>query len=114
MAPGEIHLAWFPFGGSVGAKTRPVLLLAGPLGSVPEVLAAYMTSIIPPTLMPTDILLDPGKPEHAGTNLKAVSLLRLHKLATIHAKDLVRNLGKVSPATWAEAEAKLRLLLNLP
>ena len=47
MSPGEVHLANFPFGGTVGAKPRPVLLLTGPLGSVPEVLAAYMTSVIP-------------------------------------------------------------------
>ncbi len=34
----EIHLASFPFGGSAGMKLRPVLLLTGPVGSVPEVL----------------------------------------------------------------------------
>jgi hypothetical protein len=45
--------------------------------------------------------------------LKAVSLLRLHKLATIHQVDLIRLLGKVSPITWADVETKLRLLLNL-
>lgn len=41
MNPAEIHLAMFPFGGTLGAKLRPVLLLSGPLGSVPEVLMAY-------------------------------------------------------------------------
>ena len=101
MAPGEIHLAMFPFGGTIGAKVRPVLLLTGPLGSVPEVLVAYMTSVIPSSLLPTDILIDPGQPEHQGTNLKQATLLRLHKLATIHNTDLARRLGAVSPATWA-------------
>ena len=62
MSPGEVHLANFPFGGTVGAKPRPVLLLTGPLGSVPEVLAAYMTSIIPAPFLPTDILMDPRQP----------------------------------------------------
>jgi mRNA interferase MazF len=114
MAPGEIHLAMFPFGGTIGAKARPVLLLTGLLGSVPEVLAAYMTSVIPSSLLATDILLDPKQAEHAGTNLKQVTLLRLHKLGTIHETDGVRYLGKVSATTWAEVEAKLRLLLNLP
>jgi hypothetical protein len=114
MSPGEIHLAMFPFGGTVGAKPRPVLLLTGPLGTVPEVLAAYMTSVIPPTLLPTDILIDPKQPEHAGTNLKQVTLLRLHKLATIHDTDVYRHLGQVSATTWADVEKKLRQLLNLP
>jgi hypothetical protein len=114
MSPGEIHLAMFPFGGTVGAKPRPVLLLTGPLGSVPEVLAAYMTSIIPPSLLPTDILIDPKQTQHAGTNLREVTLRRLHKLATIHDSDVIRHLGQVSAATWSDVVAKLRLLLNLP
>ncbi len=114
MTPGEIHLAMFPFGGTVGAKPRPVLLLTGPLGSVPEVLVAYMTSVIPVTLLPTDILVDPSQPQYAGTGLKQVTLLRLHKLATIHNSDVFRHLGKVSAATWGDVETKVRLLLNLP
>ena len=40
MSPGEVHLASFPFGGTVGAKVRPILLLTGSLGTVPEVLVA--------------------------------------------------------------------------
>ena len=82
--------------------------------TVPEVLVAYMTTVIPAPLLPTDILIDPSKPEHAGTKLKAVSLLRLHKLATVHETDLIRYLGKVSSVTWTDVEGKLRLLLNLP
>jgi hypothetical protein len=114
MDPGEIHLGMFPFGGRVGAKPRPVLLLTGPLGPVPEVVAAYMTSVLTPDLLPTDIVLDPSQPEHAGTNLKQVTLLRLHKVATIHDTDVWRHLGNVSPTTWGEVQAKLRRVLNLP
>jgi len=114
MSPGEVHLAMFPFGGTIGAKLRPVLLLTGPLGSVPEVLAAYMTSIMPSALLPTDIVLDPNQPEHSSTNLRQVTLLRLHKLATIHDSDVSRHLGRVSVTTWTDVVGKLRLLLNLP
>jgi hypothetical protein len=89
-------------------------LLTGPLGSVLEVPVAYMTSVLPPTLLPTDILLDPKQPEHFTTNLKQVTLLRLHKLATIHDSNVLRHLGNVSAATWSEVQTKLRLLLNLP
>jgi hypothetical protein len=113
MSPGEIHLAVFPFGGTVEAKPRPVLLLTGPVGSVPEVLPAYMTSVIPASLLPTDIPIDPKQPRHAGTGLKQVTLLRLHKLATIHDTDVYRHLGQVSAATQTEVEVKLRLLLKL-
>ncbi len=44
-------------------KLRPVLLLTNPVGSIPEVLVAYISSIIPSQLLPSDMLLDPNKPE---------------------------------------------------
>jgi len=43
MRPGEIYLAKFPFGNAPGMKLRPVLLLTGPIGTVPEVLIAYIS-----------------------------------------------------------------------
>jgi hypothetical protein len=113
MKPSELYLAQFPFGGTIGAKIRPVLTLTGYVGPVPEVLVAYVTSIVPNPLLATDILIDPADPEHAQAKLKQISVIRLHKLATLHRSDLVRSLGFLSPRTWADVEAKLRGLLNL-
>jgi len=113
MGPGEIYLSYFPFGGSPGMKLRPVLLLTGPVGSVPEVLVAYISSVIPASLLPSDMILDPRKPEYAASNLKTVSALRLHKLATIHHRNIVRYLGKLSSSASLELETKLRTLLHL-
>jgi hypothetical protein len=60
MQPGEIYLAQFPFGHVPGMKLRPVLLLTGPIGAIPEVLVAYISSVVPIQLLPSDLLLDPG------------------------------------------------------
>lgn len=113
MAPGEIHLADFPFGGGGGSKLRPVLMLTSPVGSVPEVLVAYISSVMPPQMLPSDLVLDPHSTEHAATNLKTVSVVRLHKLATIHRRSVVRLLGHISPATALDVAIKLRALLAL-
>ena len=78
MKPGDIYLAMFPFGDAPGMKLRPVLALTGPLSVGPEVLVAYISSAIPATLLPTDIVLDPAQPAHAPLNLKVRSVLRLH------------------------------------
>src|SRR6516162_600184 len=93
MRPGEIYLAQFPFGDVLGMKLRPVLLLTGTLGSIPEVLVAYISSVVPTQPLPSDILLDPSEPEFRETHLKTKSALRLHKLATIHSSSMVRYLG---------------------
>ena len=111
MRLGEIYLARFPFGDAAGMKLRPVLLLTGPLGSVPEILVAYISSVIPSQLLRSDILIDPGNPEFQSTHLKTLSVLRLHKLATIHCSSLARSLGKIGPSTRNTVAAKLRELL---
>jgi mRNA interferase MazF len=113
VSPDEIYLASFPFGDSAGMKLRPVLLLTGPIGSVPEVLVAYISSVIPSGLLPSDILLDPATAEHASTNLRTSSVLRLHKLATIHGRNVVRRLGALSSDTAAEVDDRLRKTLDL-
>jgi mRNA-degrading endonuclease toxin of MazEF toxin-antitoxin module len=68
---------------------------------------------MPISLLPTDVVIDPASPEHAGTKLKQVSIVRLHKLATLHKSDFARFVGRVSVTAWSDVEAKLRLLLNL-
>jgi mRNA interferase MazF len=108
-----VYLASFPFGDKAGMKLRPVLTLTGTVGSTPEVLVAYISSVVPPSLLPSDLVLDPAIPEHARTNLKATSVLRLHKLATIHATAIVRRLGTLSATMIPQVDGKLRSLLNL-
>ena len=93
-------------------KLRPVLLLTGPVGPVPEVLVAYISSVIPTQVLPSDLVLDPSLPEFNSTNLKAVSALRLHKLATIHCESLIRRLGCLEAEVLGIVNRKLADLLE--
>lgn len=113
MNPDQIYLANFPFGDVPGMKLRPVLLLTGPIGRVPEVVVAYISSVVPSTLLPSDLILDPATDDHAATNLKTKSIVRLHKLATVHSRSVVRHLGSLSPAAAAQVDDKLRAVLAL-
>jgi len=63
MHPGEIFLAQFPFGDVPGMKLRPVLLLTGAVGSIPEVVVPYISSVTPTHALPSDLLFDPSTPE---------------------------------------------------
>src|SRR5213593_1234521 len=113
MHAGEIYLAQFPFGDVPGMKLRPVLLLTGTIGPIPEVLVAYISSVVPAQPLPSDLLLDPAKPEFQNTHLKTVSALRLHTVATIHSSSIVRYLGEIDGATKQSVTAKLKTLLGL-
>ena len=94
-------------------KLRPVLLLTGSIGPIPEVLVAYISSVVPPSLLPSDMLVDPAEPKFRSTNWKTVSVLRLHKLATIHARSVVRRLGVLEPSLRGAVGVRLRELLEL-
>lgn len=113
MQRGEIYLAGFPYGDVAGIKLRPTLLLTGVIGTGTEVLVAYISSVVPTTLLPTDILLDPAKPEGQATGLKVASVLRLHKLATIHRTSIHRYFGRIPSETQRDVDAALKALLKL-
>ena len=113
MLRGEIYLASFPFGNAPGMKLRPVLMLTSPLGSSAEVIVAYISSVIPRTFLTSDILLDAKSTSSSTTGLKVRSLLRLHKLATIHRSVVKRYMGNLDKATMDDIDAKLILLFSL-
>jgi hypothetical protein len=94
-------------------KVRPVLLLTEPLGAVPEILVAYISSVIPARLLPSDLILDLVRTEFRSTNLKTSSALRLHKLATIHRSSLARYLGVLDSGSCSTVASKLKDLLKL-
>lgn len=94
-------------------KLRPVLLLTGSLGPVPEVLVAYISSVIPTQILASDIVANPAEQKFRSTGLKTESVLRLHKLATIHRASLVRHLGAINDGARVLVAAKLKNLLKL-
>lgn len=63
------------------------------------------------SLMPSDLVLDPARPEFRLTNLKTASVHRLHKLATIHGSMVVRHLGTLPQSRKTTVAGKLRDLL---
>ena len=112
MNPADMVLAYFPMAGAGGRKLRPALVLTGPLDTVPEFVVAYISSMIPASPSPTDLMIDPAAPEFASSNLKTVSIVRVHKLATIHNRDAVRKLGHVSPVVFQEVQLKLKTVFG--
>lgn len=94
-------------------KLRPVLLLTRSIGSIPEVLVAYISSVVPIQPLPSDLIVDPSRTEFQSTHLKVISALRLHKLATLHCSSLARRLGALDTSQWLVVGGKLRTLLNL-
>ena len=111
MQRGDIFLGTFPFGEGVGAKLRPLLLLTDSVSVGTEVVVAYISSVIPVSLLPSDILLDAAR--QPALRLKVVSVLRLHKIGTIHKSSLQRRLGSIDSLTQQQVDSRLKVVLSL-
>lgn len=86
---GDILLIRFPFTDLSGSKRRPAVLLSH---FSPDVLVAFISSVIPSPLEPSDVLLLPT----ASNGLKKQSVLRLQKIATLEEGLITRRLGSLS------------------
>jgi mRNA interferase MazF len=113
MIRGKIVLVPFPFDDLSSAKVRPAVCLTEPIGPHRHAILAFLTSQIPSDVHETDVVLDSGQPDFAGTGLNVASAIRLHGLITIATSLIRRELGALSPRIQAEVDNKLRNLFNL-
>ncbi len=112
LARGDIVLVPFPFTDLTARKVRPAVIISpDPQGA--DVLVAFISSVTPPTLAPTDWVVRAGDSEFAATGLKTTSVFRLGKLLTLHQSLILRRLGRVGPSTQRELDGRLRRAVGL-
>ena len=59
------------------------------------------------------MVLDPGSADFARSGLKVRSALRLHRVVTVSATIIQRQLGELAPNLQAQVQQGLRTLLGL-
>ena len=109
----RVVLVPFPFDDLSGSKVRPAVCLTDAVGSHRHVVLAFITSAVPPTLEPTDVLLDPSSADFARAGLRVRSALRLHRMVTVSATIIQRQLGVLTPNLQAQVQQRLRTLFAL-
>ena len=109
----RVILVPFPFDDLTGSKVRPAVCLTEAFGAHHQVVLAFITSVVPPKLEPTDLLLDPGGTDFASTGLRVRSALRLHRMVTVSATIIQRQLGLLTPNLQVQVQQRLRTLFAL-
>ena len=109
----RVVLVPFPFDDISGSKVRPAVCLTDAVGVHRHVVLAFITSAVPPKLEPTDVLLDPGSADFARSGLRIRSALRLHRMVTVSATIIQRQLGAVTPNLQARVQQRLQTLFAL-
>ena len=109
----KVILVPFPFDDLTGTKVRPAVCLTEAVGAHRHVTLAFITSVVPAQLEPTDLLLESSGADFASTGLKVRSALRLHRMVTVSTAIIQRQLGVLTPNLQAQVQQRLRGLFAL-
>ena len=109
----RVVLVPFPFDDLSGSKVRPAVCLTDAVGPHRHVVLAFITSAVPPGLEPTDVLLDSSSADFARSGLRVRSALRLHRMVTVSATIIQRQLGVLTPKLQAQVQQRLRTFFAL-
>lgn len=96
MKPGDIVLIRFPQTDLKTGKLRPALVIAVAPGRHPDLLLALITSRTYQAIPKFDEIIDPSDADYSVTGLKARSVVRLARLASVESSIINARLGKVS------------------
>ncbi len=113
MTRGKVVLVPFPFDDLSATKVRPAVCLTDPIGPHRHVVLAFITSRAPGAPLDSDLLLSSGRPDFTSTGLHVSSAIRFHRLMTVAASVIQRQLGELSPRMMKEMSQRLRRLFGL-
>ncbi len=113
MIRGTVVLAPFPFTDLSGTKVRPAVVVSPSDRPGEDVILAFISSIKPPTLVPTDLSIASSHPDFSASGLKIASIVKCDKLATVQRRIIFGELGALSPALLVELNVCLRQALGL-
>src|SRR5687768_8103741 len=105
MIKGKVVLVPFLFDDLSSAKVRPAVCLTDLIGAHGHIVIAFITSQEPADAVVTDVILDPADPGFAATGLRVRSVLRLHRLVTVTAALIRRELGELPPSCYRRLSA---------
>lgn len=96
MAKGKIVLVPFPFDDFSSLKVRPAVCLTEKVGVHEHIVVAFITSQRPNPMASSDLLIETSHADFALTELRVTSTVRLHRLTTVTASSILRELGSLS------------------
>jgi mRNA interferase MazF len=103
----------FPFDDLSATKVRPAVCLTNPIGQRRHVVLAFVTSQVVVQPEDSDLVPRAGEDGFEATGLRVSSTVRLHRLMTVTAAFVERELGVLPAGKMSKVAAKLRRLFEL-
>jgi len=113
MTRGTVVLTPFPFTDLQGIEVRPAIIVSRTDRPGDDVILAFVSSVVPAEVLPTDLIVDPKAPEGRSAGLKQISVIKCDKLATVQRRVLLGELGVLSTPCLIELDRRLKYALAL-
>jgi mRNA interferase MazF len=110
---GTVVLTPFPFTDLSGARVRPAVVVSRSDRPGEDLILAFVSSVVPPRALPTDLVVDPSHPDFRETGLKVPSVVKCDKLATVQRRIVLGELGQLSAGLLRDLDHRLRHAFNL-
>jgi mRNA interferase MazF len=111
----SVVLVRFPYTDLTGSKVRPAVIVTADkyLSQAEDVLCAFISSVLPDPMLPTDIIVSSTHPDFRKTGLKRSSVIRTHKLVLLDRELVYSKLGDLAPMLSKQMNAGLIDALGL-
>lgn len=113
MRKKSIVLTRFPFTDLSSSKRRPAVVLTKIKDTDSDVVVAFISSVIPTDLKPSDHVLNPPEKYFKQTGLLKASVFKMDKLATLDSAIFSGEIGEVPDELFEKLIEKLKLALEL-
>lgn len=107
---GAVVLVPFPFTDFSATKLRPAVVL---LDHDPDIVVAFISSRIPESLSPADIVLTRSTPDFSKTGLKTDSVIRLDKITTMIKTMVTGTIGELPQEIRSDVNRKMAELYRI-
>ena len=108
MKTGDIIIIPFPFAEYTHRKARPCVLICLTKDKYKDLVVAAISSVIPGKLNENEILINPDE----VNKLKTKSVIKVDRIVTVKAENIIANIGKLNKHELAEFKTKFRKLID--
>jgi len=110
---GTIVLIPFPFTDLSANKVRPALIVSYDAIGADDIIVVFISSAKVKNIEETDIVIKDTEANFHLTGLKATSVIKVNKIATLNKNIVLGELGKISKELSSEVNKKLKILFDI-
>jgi mRNA interferase MazF len=115
MTRGDVVIVAFPYVQGGQGKVRPALVVQNDRDNrrLTQTVVAMITGNTRHAHEPTQLLVDPSTPDGQSTGLHGPSAVKCSNLLTVAQQDIVRVIGRLSPAMMDKISLCLKSALQI-